>query len=157
MSVKIPEPGRKVARSAIAADCDDAGRPVLVRKLQAKSRRRGQVRARRAAGEIPLDASERSRGVKCLLGVDAFNSIWHSWIENPRHDRRRQMLESFYAVEGLGRLDTDELNRGTSAQVPARSHERAGGAECGHEVRQRARRLCPELRPGCPEVGGGVG
>ncbi len=110
----------------------------LVRKLGAKPRRRGQVRARRAAGEIPLDASERSRGIERLVGVDPFDPIGHGWIEDPRHDRGREVLESFDAVERLGGLHADELNWSEPAQILARSHQGSRGAECRHEVGQSA-------------------
>src|SRR5687768_5369946 len=107
----MPESSRQVARAAIAADHDDAPRATFFRKLGAKSRHRGQIRPGGAAGKIPLDASESARGIERLVGLDPFYAIRHGWIEDPRHDRRRQVLETFDAVKRLGGLHSDELNR----------------------------------------------
>src|SRR5205809_80473 len=136
------EPSREVAVAGIREHGDDDH---LAKRL-GQTPHRPERRAARMADEQSFGACKRAGQVIRRFCRAAPHLIRGRGIPDPRHDRGRQVLQAFQAVERVLWLDGDRPDRGVVLfQAPCRAHERAGRAKAGDEMSDSTRRLLEDL------------
>src|SRR5258707_12691511 len=82
----------------------------------------------------------------CILGGDFKLTRGKRRIVDARNDRRRQMLETFKAMQWTVRLHAEALDRGVElAQSPRDADKRTRGPQAGDKMRYLPTRLPPDF------------
>src|SRR6185503_20227898 len=138
------DPARQVAVAAIAGDEHDCRVPHLI----GDAKRNRACAAGRYADEYPFLAREAPRHGFSVRLRDAFDAIDPISIEDFRHVRLRPLAYAGNLRAFIGLAPDDHDGRVLLLQIPRYTHDRAGRAHAGHEMRDAAAGIAPDFRAG---------